>query len=258
MKKIFASVLCLMLLLVAACSGGQATEAPTSAPTEDTASQATTEEPTAVPTEEATEEPTAVPTEEATADAATEEPTAVMTEEATQEAVSESTEAAGSPTEAASSVNADLPAWMTMTLKNLRTDEEFTIADLLGKTIYVQIFDTLTPDNKTHITAVKEAMTQLDSENYIFLLMEGSISPLPAARLLRFLDDGGEYAGIGTLMPAQMRPLLAKDLGNQAISISLVPHFAIRVDGTWTDLRTRPESADDIATWLQAVDKGDE
>lgn len=238
MRKLLLLALSMMLLVVAACGGGQATQTPTNLPpTEDNSSQAATDEPTAAPT-----------TEAATEEAA----------EASTEAVSDATEEAGDATEEASATTAELPEWMTMTLKDLRTEEEFTIADLLGKTIYVQVFDTLTPENKTHLTALKEAMTQLGDENFTFLLLEGSISPLPAARLLRFLDDGGEYTGLSSLFPAPMRPLMARDLGNQVLAISLVPHFAIRVDGTVTDLRLRPESAEALVTWLQAVDEGSE
>lgn len=231
MRKLLLLALSMMLLVVAACGGGQATQTPTNPPpTEDNSSQAATDEPTAAPT----------------------------TEAATEEAAEASTEAVSDATEEASATTAELPEWMTMTLKDLRTEEEFTIADLLGKTIYVQVFDTLTPENKTHLTALKEAMTQLGDENFTFLLLEGSISPLPAARLLRFLDDGGEYTGLSSLFPAPMRPLMARDLGNQVLAISLVPHFAIRVDGTVTDLRLRPESAEALVTWLQAVDEGSE
>ncbi len=98
MKKFFAIILALcMILAIVACDGPH-TEDPTVAPTEEP-TVAPTEEPTAEPTEEPTAEPTqepaVAPTEEPTAEP-TEEPTVEPTEEPTAEPTQEPTVA---PTE---------------------------------------------------------------------------------------------------------------------------------------------------------------
>ena len=89
----FARLLTLLLLLslvLAACGGGAATQAPVATEPAGVETEAMTEEPTEVMTEEPTEVMTEEPTE-----VMTEEPTAVETEAATEEATEAPTTAAG-------------------------------------------------------------------------------------------------------------------------------------------------------------------
>lgn len=178
------------------------------------------------------------------------------TEEAQSSAADPTAETAAVETEAAPEEPAGPRPWMLLPLKNVLTDEEFTLADLLGKTIYVDIMTVAAPDNKKQTLAVVEVVEALGTENFAFVSLNLE-STFLASRLQRYAETNGA-TWIFAAFNRDMLVSIRDDLGFAVVTPATTPHFAIRPDGTFTPLRQRPATSENLIAWLTAVSKGEE
>ena len=217
------------MLGLAACSGTQPPAVPPAKPTEVMAKPT---EVMAKPTEAM-----AKPTE------AMAKPTEAMAKPT--EAMAKPTEAMAKPTEALAK-----PAWQTTKLTDVRTGKTFTLADLTGKTVFVENMATWCSNCATQLRYVKEAQAKLDPNKVVFigLSVESDLKP---ADLASYAEKAGLNFPFAVLNAEQLK-LMVDAFGFTAINPPSTPHFVIRPDGTVSKLLTGYEDANALVKSLGA------
>lgn len=234
MKKLFLT----LLLLLAAC---------TSPAAEPVAPVITNEEPAAVVVEEHDDmvdmEMAESPMDEVDEEMA-EEP---MAEMAAEEVMNE--EMAEEPMEetAAEEMMA-LPAWQTLSLTNARTAETFTLADFVGKTVFVEPMAIWCSKCRQQLQTVQSLQGQVGDEVlFVALSVETTLS---AAELATYADNQGFDFHFAVMTPEFLQALAA-EFGQTIANPPATPHFIIRPDGSFTSLSTGIETADELLAKIQ-------
>ena len=145
---------------------------------------------------------------------------------------------------------AAVPAWQTIALTNAATGEQFTLADLGGKTLFVEPMATWCGNCRTQQGHVREAKAQLGEEVvFIGLSLE---TTLPAADLAGYAQDNG-FDWTYAVMSQELLQGLADEFGRSITSAPSTPHFIVRPDGTFSELATGIHTADEIIAEIQAA-----
>ncbi len=145
---------------------------------------------------------------------------------------------------------ADVPDWQTIELTDARTGETFTLASFSGKTVFVEPMATWCTNCRRQLGNVRDARTQLgDDVVFIGLSLETTLS---AADLAQYQSDQG-FDWTFAVMTPEMLQGLADTFGRSITSAPSTPHFVIRPDGSFTDLVTGIEPADQIVSQIQAA-----
>ena len=146
---------------------------------------------------------------------------------------------------------ADLPAWQQIELTDARTGETFTFADFSGRPVFVEPMATWCTNCRRQLGNVRDARAQLGDDGPVFigLSLETNISD---AELAQYQGDHG-YDWLFAVMTPELLQQLSDAFGRSITSAPSTPHFIIRPDGTFTDLVTGIESADEIVQQLQAA-----
>ena len=225
-------LLFILVLVLAACGGGETAVEPSSSD-----SVATEEEMTD------TSEPESMDEDAAMADH--EEGTAQL-EEAMEEMAEEANEELAM---------ADVPAWKTISLTDVRSGETFTLADFAGKTVFVEPMATWCTNCRRQLLNVSQAKAQLgDSEDVVFvaLSVETTISD---ADLLDYTEQTGYFFTFAVATP-EMIVSLVDTFGQSITNPPSTPHFIIRPDGSTTELSTGFDGPDNIIENIQAEAQG--
>jgi cytochrome oxidase Cu insertion factor (SCO1/SenC/PrrC family) len=144
---------------------------------------------------------------------------------------------------------ATLPAWQGISLTNARTGEPFTLADFLGKTVFVEPMATWCTNCRNQLHNVREARAQAgDDTVFVALSLETNISD---AMLAQYADDAG-FDWLFAVMTPEMLQELADAFGRSVTAAPSTPHFIVRADGSHTDLVTGIQPAAQILQQLQA------
>lgn len=144
-----------------------------------------------------------------------------------------------------------LSAWATLPLVNARTGETFTLADLSGKTLFVEPMATWCTNCRRQLTNVREAQAQLgDNVVFIALSVETNLTP---ADLAQYADKEGFDWLFAVMSPEILRELSA-EFGQTIANPPSTPHFLILPDGSTTDLVTGIEPASDLVQRIQAAE----
>lgn len=148
----------------------------------------------------------------------------------------------------------DRPDWQTIEFTDARTGETFSLADYAGKTIYVEPMATWCPNCTAQLGNVASARDQLGTDDYVFigLSLETYLDP---ADLASHADTHGWDWRFAVLSDDALRTFVS-EFGNSFSTAPSTPHFIIRPDGTWTDLKTGMESANALVQQLQAASSG--
>ena len=225
-------LLFILVLVLAACGGGETAVEPSSSD-----SVATEEEMTDTSEPESMDEDAAMSDhEEGTAQL--EETMEEMAEEANEELAM-----------------ADVPAWKTIPLTDVRSGETFTLADFAGKTVFVEPMATWCTNCRRQLLNVSQAKAQLgDSEDVVFvaLSVETTISD---ADLLDYTEQTGYFFTFAVATP-EMIVSLVDTFGQSITNPPSTPHFIIRPDGSTTELSTGFDGPDNIIENIQAEAQG--
>lgn len=275
MKRIYFFLMAMVICVAMVACGGQnegSAEQTAPAPT------ATTEMMDAKPTKEemAKEEPTAESmAEKPTAEAmmeddsddtmTTEEPTAeammdddskmdddsdhtMMTEEPTSEAMMDDDSEDTMVAEDDQMINR--PAWQTISLVNAQTGESFTLADFAGKTIYIEPMATWCGNCRQQLGNVQAAKDQLNRDDIVFvgLSVETTISK---EELAEYAQSQGFNFVWAVLTPESLQAFVAQ-FGQTFANPPSTPHVIIQSDGSFGELKTGIESAEQLIQQLNA------
>ena len=144
---------------------------------------------------------------------------------------------------------AGLPAWQTIALTNAATGEEFTLGDFQGKTVFVEPMATWCSNCRAQQGHVSQAKTQLgDDVVFIGLSLETN---LPSEQLASYAQGNG-FDWTYAVMPVNLLAELSDEFGRSITSAPSTPHFIIRPDGSFSELATGIHSADEIVSEIQA------
>lgn len=144
---------------------------------------------------------------------------------------------------------AGLPAWQTIALTNAATGEQFALGDFQGKTVFVEPMATWCSNCRAQQGHVSQAKTQLgDDVVFIGLSLETN---LPSEQLASYAQGNG-FDWTYAVIPVNLLAELSDEFGRSITSAPSTPHFIIRPDGSFSELATGIHSADEIVSEIQA------
>jgi thiol-disulfide isomerase/thioredoxin len=136
-----------------------------------------------------------------------------------------------------------LPAWQTMTFTDV-DGGAFTLADFLGKPVFVETFATWCPNCREQLQATNAAAQQLgDQAVFIALSVETGLSN---AEVAEYAADNGFDAVRFAVMSPEALAAVVDGLGQSAANPPSTPKVVIDAMGAAGELTTGFESADDI------------
>ena len=146
------------------------------------------------------------------------------------------------------------PAWMTAELTDACSGEVFTLADLTGKTLYIEPMATWCVNCREQMTRTGDAFAQLDEteRSDIVLVALSSEVGLPAEDLAAYTESTG-LPFIFAVMPEEMLKAMADDLGQEIAVPPATPHLIVAPDGTVGDLRLGGASVEDLLALFAAA-----
>lgn len=138
----------------------------------------------------------------------------------------------------------DLPAWQTMALTDARTGATFTLADFVGKHVFVETMATWCPNCREQLGNVKSAAARADAAQTVFVAISVE-TDLPPATLAQYADDNDFPWTFAVATPAMVQAL-AETFGQTIANPPATPHFILLPDGSHGDLVTGFESGDQL------------
>ncbi|MBK8901387.1 MAG: SCO family protein [Anaerolineaceae bacterium] len=145
----------------------------------------------------------------------------------------------------------DAPAWMTVSLTDVRSGETFTLADFAGKTVFVEPMATWCTNCRRQLGNVAQAKAQLGgSEDVVFVSVSVETN-IGNGDLANYTEETG-FDWIFAVATPEMLISLADTFGQTVTNPPSTPHFIIRPDGTTTDLTTGYEGPEEILQNLEA------
>jgi thiol-disulfide isomerase/thioredoxin len=150
----------------------------------------------------------------------------------------------------------ELPAWMEIELVDVATGETFTIADFLGKTILVEPMATWCSNCRRQMTETTKLIKQLTEaederlEQYVFLGLSIETNLKPSD--LKTYAERNNFALTFAVMDEEMLRALVEQFGRSIANPPSSPSFIIRADGTFTEIETGIQTAEQILAKLEA------
>ncbi|HSH05547.1 MAG TPA: redoxin family protein [Anaerolineae bacterium] len=141
--------------------------------------------------------------------------------------------------------------WQTLSLKDAETGLPFSLADYEGKTVFVETMATWCSNCRRKLNNVRTAQAALaDNEDVVFVALSLETN-LSGGDLYRYAVDEG-FGWQFAVMNRKMIQLLAAEFGQSVTNAPSTPHFIIRPDGSWTELHTGIDTADEIIAMVEA------
>lgn len=147
--------------------------------------------------------------------------------------------------------SANAPAWQKSTLADARTGDLFTLSDFQGKTLFIEPMATWCGNCRRQLTNVRSAMQQLGGDDVIFIALSVETN-IDDAALANYANGEGFDWRFAVMTPELLR-LLADVFGQAITNPPATPHFIVKPDGTFTELVTGIESAEQIVTQIRAA-----
>jgi cytochrome oxidase Cu insertion factor (SCO1/SenC/PrrC family) len=150
----------------------------------------------------------------------------------------------------------ELPEWMKIELVDVVTGETFTIADFLGKTILVEPMATWCSNCRRQITETTKLIKQLTEaederlEQFVFLGLSIETNLKPSD--LKTYAERNNFALTFAVMDEEMLRALVAQFGRSIANPPSSPSFIIRADGTFTEVETGIQTAEQILAKLEA------
>jgi hypothetical protein len=147
---------------------------------------------------------------------------------------------------------AERPAWHTLPLVDARTGQTFTLADLAGKTVYVEPMATWCTNCRGQMNVIRDqVLSQIDQERTVFVGLSVE-TDLPSEKLAAYVDTHG-FSWTFAVMTPELLQGLSSTFGLTVANPPAIPHFLIGPDGTTSDLSTGFHSADRLLEQLTAA-----
>jgi cytochrome oxidase Cu insertion factor (SCO1/SenC/PrrC family) len=152
----------------------------------------------------------------------------------------------------ASSPAADRPDWHALPLVDARTGQTFTLADLAGKTVYVEPMATWCTNCRQQMGTIRDdLLSRLDADHTVVLGLSVE-TDLPREDLAAYVDQQG-FSWTFAVMTPELLQALASTFGQTIANPPTVPHFVIGPDGTTSDLSTGFHTADQLLGEITAA-----
>lgn len=142
------------------------------------------------------------------------------------------------PPPAISAETANLPAWRTLPLTDVRTGESFTLADFSDKVVYVHPMALWCTTCRAHLRSMRDSVLPVleSPEDVVFVTL--AIEPQTTSdALLQYADNESFNWTFAVVTPEMLTELVAYFGQSVAVPPS-TPHFLIRPDGRDTGLLT--------------------
>jgi cytochrome oxidase Cu insertion factor (SCO1/SenC/PrrC family) len=137
------------------------------------------------------------------------------------------------------------PDWHALPLVDARTGQTFTLADLAGKTVYVEPMATWCTNCRQQMGVIRDQLlSRLDPERTVLLGLSVE-ADLPRETLATYVDDQG-FSWTFAVMTPELLQALSSQFGLTVANPTAVPHFVIGPDGTTSDLSTGFHSSDQL------------
>ena len=148
---------------------------------------------------------------------------------------------------------ADAPHWKTLPLVDARSGESFTLADLHGRTVFIEPMATWCSSCRRQMTVVREVAAQLDPEAFAFVALSVETNLEPAA-LAAYADAQG-FDWTFAVMSPELLAALVDAFGRSVANPPATPHLIVRPDGSVSGLATGQHSAAQLVAELTAADE---
>jgi cytochrome oxidase Cu insertion factor (SCO1/SenC/PrrC family) len=149
------------------------------------------------------------------------------------------------------SAGAERPAWQTVSLVNAATNENFTLADFAGKTVYVEPMATWCTNCRAQQGQVRATREQLGEENYVFISL--SVEPNDTTAGLAEYLVRENFPWTFAIAPTEMVQSLVEQFGRTITNPPSTPHFVISPTGAVSQLMTGQHSAERLVAELTAA-----
>jgi cytochrome oxidase Cu insertion factor (SCO1/SenC/PrrC family) len=144
------------------------------------------------------------------------------------------------------------PDWHALPLVDARTGQTFTLADLAGKTVYVEPMATWCTNCRQQMGVIRDQLlSRLDPERTVLLGLSVE-TDLPRETLATYVDDQG-FSWTFAVMTPELLQALSSQFGLTITNPTAVPHFVIGPDGATSDLSTGFHSSDQLLGELTAA-----
>jgi cytochrome oxidase Cu insertion factor (SCO1/SenC/PrrC family) len=144
------------------------------------------------------------------------------------------------------------PDWHLLPLVDARTGQTFTLADLDGKTVYVEPMTTWCTNCRGQMGLIRDqVLAQLDPERTVLVGLSVE-TDLPREELAAYVDAQG-FSWTFAVMTPELLQALSTQFGLTVANPPAIPHFVIGPDGTTSDLSTGFHTADRLLAELAAA-----
>lgn len=143
------------------------------------------------------------------------------------------------------------PAWLTIELTDACSGTTFTLANFIGKTLFIETMATWCPPCRDQLARMTEAAAQLPAEEraeIVFVVLSSEVD-LPREELAAYAASNN-FPFIFAVMPAEMLQTMAEDLGQEIAVPPATPHLIAAPDGTIGEVHTGPASPEDLLALL--------
>lgn len=145
---------------------------------------------------------------------------------------------------------ASRPAWQSLALVNAASGETFTLGGFEGKTVFVEPMATWCTNCRQQLSNVAQARAEAgDDVVFVALSLETTLDPTDLAAYQQSNGFDWTFA----VMSEEMLQGLADEFGRSITSAPSTPHFIIRPDGTFTELRTGIDQSAELLAMLEAA-----
>lgn len=138
----------------------------------------------------------------------------------------------------------EAPAWKTIELTDVRTDQVYTIEELAGCVVYVEPMATWCSSCRQQLKFVQEALPEIDQDRVVVIALSVETDLDPAT--LASYAEQSEFDFVFSVATEDMLRAIVDDFGRSAIVPPSTPHFIVAADGSVSDLSTGFVEPDDI------------
>jgi hypothetical protein len=140
----------------------------------------------------------------------------------------------------------DVPAWANILLRNVRTGEEYTLADLAsaGLTVHVEPMATWCSNCLRQQQTVREVFNTVDPTQVIFISL--SVQTNITEDTLTLYANNQDFEWTFSIAGEEMLQLLVDEFGRSITNPPSTPSFVLFPDGSYTNLKTGFSSAPQI------------
>jgi thiol-disulfide isomerase/thioredoxin len=162
------------------------------------------------------------------------------------------TSSAPAPSSSAQAPAGGSPAWQSLPLADARTGATFSLADLRGKTVYVEPMATWCTNCRQQMGVIRDqVLARLDPDRTVLVGLSVE-TDLPREKLAQYVDAQGFSWKFAVMTPELLREL-SGTFGQTITNPPAVPHFVVRPDGTASGLSTGFHTADRLLEELTAA-----